>query len=74
MRSSSFTANPFLVLLFQKDKVKEKNNSRLRIETFKPRLYGSISFHETKHQDKLSYKIGDNHSGQLLKNCFTPFM
>lgn len=74
MRSSSFTAKPFLVLLFQKDKVKEKDNSRLIIKTFKPMLYGSISFHETKHQDKLSYKIGDNQSGQLLKNCFTPFI
>ena len=74
MRSSSFTAKPFLVLLFQKDKVKEKDNSRLIIKTFKPMLYGSISFHETKHQDKLSDKIGDNHSGQLLKNCFTPFI
>ena len=74
MRSSSFTAKPFLVLLFQKDKVKEKDNSRLIIKTFKPMLYGSISFHETKHQDKLSDKIGDNHSGQLLKTCFTPFI
>ena len=36
MRSPSFTAKAFSVLLFQKAKAKEKNNSKLRIKTFKP--------------------------------------
>ena len=36
MRSPSFTAKAFSVLLFQKAKANEKNNSKLRIKTFKP--------------------------------------
>ena len=36
MRSPSFTAKTFSVLLFQKTKATEKNNSKLRIKTFKP--------------------------------------
>ena len=36
MKSSSFTAKTFLVLLFQTAKAKEKSNSKLKIKTFKP--------------------------------------